>query len=170
METREFIQGALERVKQSTTRVVTGLSPQELMWRPGPECNSIGLILFHQVRSEDGFVQGRILSQPPLWEAERWYQKLNMPVSDSGSGYTPGQIIAFPVPELTDLMGYAEAVRARTLEYLKDKNNDDFNKTINMPRGGDITIGALFSLIVVHLAQHIGDIAYLRGMQRELNK
>ena len=170
METREFIQGALDRVKQTTTRIVTGLSPHELMWRPGPECNSIGLILFHQARSEDAFVQGRILGQPQVWELEKWCQKLNMPVSESGSHYTPEQIATFRVPELKDLMGYSEAVRARTLEYLKGKNNDEFNKTINMPRLGDITIGALFTLIVVHSAQHIGDISYLRGMQRGLNK
>lgn len=170
METSEFIQEALDRIKQATTRVVTGLSPDELRWRPGPECNSIGLILFHQTRSEDAYVQGRLLTQPQVWESEKWYQKLTMPVSETGSGYTPEQITTFPVPKLEDLMAYAEAVRARTLEYLKGKNNDAFNQTINLPRRGDITIGAFFTIIVVHLAQHIGDIAYLRGIQRGLNK
>lgn len=170
MDTREFIQGALERIKQANTRVVTGLRPEELMWQPGPECNSIGLILFHQARSEDGFVQGRLLNQPQIWEAERWYQKLNMPVSETGSGYTLEQLAAFRLPEPTGLMSYAEAVRGHTLAYLKDKSNADFDKKITMPRGGDTTVGALFSLIVIHLAQHIGDIAYLRGMQRGLNQ
>ncbi|MBI4180623.1 MAG: DinB family protein [Chloroflexi bacterium] len=170
METSEFIQDELERVKQGISRVITGLSPYELMWRPGVESNSIGLILFHLARSEDGFVQGRILNQLQIWEVEKWYQKLNMSVSDTGSSYTPEQIITFPVLTLEDLMNYAEAVRVRTLQYLKGKNNADFDKIINMPRRGDTTIGAVFSLIVVHLAQHIGDIAYIRGMQRGLNK
>ncbi len=170
MEIREFIQSALDRVKQATTRAVNGLSHQELTWRPGPECNSIGLILFHQARFEDSFVQGRIRGKSQVWDLEKWYQKLNMPVSESGSGYTAEQIAAFPVPELTDLMGYAEAVRAQTLEYLRDITKDEFNKTINMPRLGDLTIGALFTIVVVHLAQHSGEISYLRGMQRGLNK
>ncbi len=169
METRECIQDALDRIKQTTTRVVTGLSPHELMWRPGPECNPIGLMFFHQARSEDAIVQGRIQGQPQVWESGEWYQKLNMPVSESGSGYTLEQIAAFRVPELKDLMDYSEAVRARTLEYLKGKNNDEFNKVISTPRG-DVTIGALFIAIVVHSAQHVGDISYLRGMQRGMNK
>lgn len=169
METREFIQGSLDRTKQATTRVVTGLSPHELMWRPGPECNPIGLILFHQARSEDGFVQGRILGQPQVWESGKWYQRLNMPVSETGSGATLEQITNFHVPELKDLMDYSEAVRERTLEYLKGKSNDEFNKIITTPRG-DVTLGALFITIAGHLAQHLGDISYLRGIQRGLNK
>lgn len=170
METREFIQGALERIKQANTRVITDLRPEELMWQPGPECNSIGIILFHQARSEDGFVQGRLLGQPHVWEAEKWYQKLNLPVTETGSGFTLEQLAAFRLPDPTGLMAYADAVRASTLEYLKDKNNADFDKKITMPRGGDITIGSLFALIIVHLSQHIGDMAYVRGMQRGLNK
>ena len=170
MEVKEFIQDALDRVKRTTTRLVDGLSHQELMWRPGPECNSIGLILFHQARFEDTFVQSRIRGKPQVWEAEKWCQKFNMPVSESGSGYTAEQIAGFRVPELTDLIGYTEAVRARTLEYLEDAPDDEFNRVVNMPRMGDITVGALFALIVVHLAQHSGEISYLRGVQRGMNK
>jgi len=170
MEIREFVQIALDRSKQTTTRLLNGLSPQELMWRPGPECNSIALILFHEARFEDAFVLGRIMGKPQVWELEKWYEKFNMPVSESGSGYTAEQIAAFHPPGLADLLGYTEAVRTKTLEYLKGMTNDDFSKTINMPRFGDVTIGALLALVVVHQAQHTGEISYLRGQQRGLNK
>ncbi len=170
MELRDFIQAGLDRVKQGTTRAVDGLTLYELMWRPGPEANSIGLILFHQARSEDTFVQTRIQAKPQVWESEKWYQKLNLPASESGSGYTAEQVAAFPVPELKDLLGYAEAVRMRTLEYLKSMTPDKLDKVINMPRFGDVTIGAIFARIVVHLAQHVGEISYLRGLQRGMNK
>jgi len=53
---------------------------------------------------------------------------------------------------------------------LKGLTPDGFDKLINMPRLGDITIGAVFSLIAVHLAQHTGEISYLRGLQRGMNK
>ena len=170
MEMRDFIKGALDRVKQGTVRAVDGLSHYELIWRPGPECNSIGLILFHQARFEDSFVQGRILGKPQVWESEKWYEKFNMPVSESGSGYTAEQIAAFPVPQLKDLLGYSDAARAKTLEYLKTAPGSDFDRVINMPRFGDVTVGALFMLVIVHQAQHVGEIAYLRGMQRGMNK
>jgi uncharacterized damage-inducible protein DinB len=170
METRDFIKGALDQVKRSTVRAVDGLSHYELTWRPGPECNSIGLILFHEARFEDSFVQGRILGKPQVWESEKWYEKFNMPASESGSGYTAEQIAAFRVPELKDLLGYADAVRAKILEYLKTAPSNEFDRTINMPRFGDVTVGALFTLVVAHQAQHAGEIAYLRGIQRGMNK
>jgi hypothetical protein len=170
MEMRDFIKGALDRVKQGTTRAVDGLSPNELTWRPSPECNSIGVILFHAARFEDSFVHGRILGKPQVWESDKWYEKFNMPASESGSGYTVEQLAAFRVPELKDLLGYADAVRAKILEYLKSAPSNEFDRVINMPRFGDVAVGALFTLAIVHQAQHVGEIAYLRGIQRGMNK
>ncbi|MBI4295784.1 MAG: DinB family protein [Chloroflexi bacterium] len=170
MEVAEFIQHALERVTRSTTRVLTGLNDEELMWRPGPECNSIALILFHGARSEDSFIQERVLGQPQIWESEEWHKKLNMQPSDRGAGLTSEQIVAFHVVDTKTLMSYCEAVRARTMAYLKDKKSSDFDRIVKMARFGDMPVGAVFALVLVHTAEHIGDISYLRGMQRGLNK
>ncbi len=170
MEIKDFIQGALDRVKQTTTRVAEGLTPQELAWRPGPEGNSIGVILFHMARFEDRFVQGRIRGKPEVWETEKWYEKLNLPAGDTGGGYTTEQVVSFRVPELKALMDYTGAVQARTLEYLKGLTTEELGKVVDLPRLGNPTVGALFTLIITHLAQHAGEISYLRGMQRGANK
>ena len=45
MEARDFIQTGLDRVKQATMRAVDGSSHYELMLHPGPEANSMGIIL-----------------------------------------------------------------------------------------------------------------------------
>lgn len=170
MEVRDFIQSGLDRVKQTTERAIDGLSHHELMWRPGPEANSIGLILLHAARSEDLFMQTRIQGKPQVWESEKWYQKLNLPASESGSGYSAEQCTAFSMPEQKDLLAYAEAVRVRTQDYVKGMTLDKFDKIINSPRLGDITIGAYLALMLVHAAQHAGEISYLRGLQRGMNK
>ncbi len=170
MELKGFIQAGLDRVKEAEGKALEGLSHYEMMWRPGHEANSIGLILFHALRSEDVSVQIRIQGKPQVWETEKWYQKLNLPVSETGSHYTAEQVAAFPVPELKDLMAYADAVRTRTSAYLKKVSPDGFDKIINVPSRGDVTIGWYFMHILVHLAQHAGEIAYLRGLQRGMNK
>ncbi|MBM2824483.1 MAG: hypothetical protein HW402_147 [Dehalococcoidales bacterium] len=170
MEIREFVQGSLDRVKQTTTRVAEGLNQQELAWRAGPECNSIGIILFHMARFEDRFVQGRIQGKPEVWELEKWYEKLNLASSETGGGYTPEQVVAFRVPELKELMAYTGAVQARTLEYLKAMTDEELAKVVDLPRLGNPTVGVLFTLIITHLAQHAGEISYLRGVQRGANK
>jgi hypothetical protein len=170
MELRDFIQAELDRVKQATMRTLDGLSQQEVSWHPNPDTNSIGLILFHQARYEDMMIQSRLQSKTQVWEAEKWYETLNLPASETGSGYTAEQCAAFRVPELKDLMAYAEAVRSHTVEYLKTTTPEAFDKRINMPRFSDVPLGSVFALLLVHMAQHAGEISYLRGLKRGMNK
>jgi hypothetical protein len=150
MELKDFIQTGLDRAKDATVKAVDGLSHYELMWRPGPEANSIGLILFHQARSEDSYLHTRIQGKPQIWESEKWYQKLSLPVTETGSGYTAEQLHAFPVPELKELLAYADAVRASTLVYLKDAAPNDFDRIINVPRQGDVTVGSYLARSLGH--------------------
>ena len=90
---------------------------------------------------------------------------------DNGNDYTAEQVAGFSVPELKDLSGYAEAVRARTMAYLKGITPDKFDEEIQQPElFGGMNVGKLFSYMLCELTQHIGQIAYLRGLQRGLNK
>ncbi len=170
METGDFILGMLDRMQQAVTTAVDGLTNEELAWRPGAEANPIGFVLWHQLRAEDGLIQGMIQKKPQVWVSERWYQKLNLPEADSGGRYTAEQVTAFPVPELKDLLGYAEAVRARTAEYLKAMTPDKFDEIIQTPFLGEVAIGRVLAFLLCEITQHIGQIAYLRGLQRGLNK
>lgn len=172
METSDFILNMLDRVQNALTAVVNGLSHKELTWRPRAEANSIGFILWHQMRCEDIFVQSMIQQKPQVWVSEKWYEKLNLPENpqDVGYGYTAEQVAAFPVPELDDLLGYAKATRARTVEYLKDIAADKLDQVIQTPIFGDITIGNVFVILLGDTIQHTGQTAYLRGLQRGCNK
>lgn len=171
VEMRQLIQDMLERVRLTTMRALDGLSYDELKWRPSPECNSIGFILWHQIRIEDSFIQARAQGKPQIWESENWYQKLNIPLGDSGYGYTAEQIGKFPVPKLKDLLAYAQEVQTRTQDYIKSLDHGDFDhKLVKMPPVGDVPLGKAFALLLPHLAQHAGEMAYVRGLQRGMNK
>ncbi|MFC1919786.1 DinB family protein [Chloroflexota bacterium] len=170
MELSDFIQLGLDRARQETLKAIDGLTYDELKWQPGPGSNSIGLILFHQARSEDSLIQTRIQGKPQVYESEKWYEKMDLPTTEVGSHYTVEQVNAFHVPEPKHLVAYGDAVRARTIGYLKGMTADEFDGIINLPRWGDIGIGAVFAFVVVHSAEHAGDISYLRGLQRGLDK
>ena len=167
METKDIITMELDNVRQGMTRLLDGLNHQELSWRPAYGCNSIGLIVFHMARFEDSTLQARIQGKPEVWESEKWYQKLNLPVTEAGAHYNVEQVNAFPVPELRELMGYTDAVRQRTMQYLKNVTPDQLDKRITMPRSGETPIAAVFARVVGHLFQHIGEISYLRGLNVE---
>lgn len=170
MELKDFVQISIDRARKSTLKSVDGLTYDELKWRPGSGANSIGMLLFHQARSEDIFIQSRILGKATVWEVEKWHEKMGLPADEVGAHYTVEQVNAFKVPDPKQLAGYADAVRARTVEYLHGMTNDKFDRMITMQRLGDVSIGTVFAIIVVHLAEHAGDISYLRGLQRGMDK
>lgn len=170
MELKEYIRVELDGLERGFTRVTNGLTKQELAWRPASGCNSIGLILLHMVKFEDSFVQDRLQGKPEIWKADKWYQKLNLAEDEVGAHYTVEQVNAFPALEGKDLLDYYNAVRAKTRDYLSSITPDTFDKKITLPHFGELTVAAVFTIIVGHFSQHIGEISYLRGLQRGMDK
>jgi hypothetical protein len=170
MELKDYILMEIEGLKRNSSRVLDTLKQSEIAWKPASGCNSIGLILFHIAKSEDSFVQSRLKQKPELYESGKWYEKLNLPKDEAGAHYTVDQVNAFPVPELKTLLAYFEAVRANTLEYLKSLSAADLDRKITMPHFGEISAAGMFSLITGHASGHIGEMSYLRGIQRGMDK
>jgi hypothetical protein len=169
----DFILDNIDRMQRALLEALNSLTYEELTWRPEEEANPIGFILWHQVRCEDTYIQSLIQGHPQVWVSEKWYQKLNRSDNpwDNGNDYTAEQVTNFPVPELKDLLGYAEAVRERTVVYLKGITPDKFDEEIQQAElFGGMNVGMLFSYMLCELTQHIGQIAYLRGLQRGLDK
>ncbi len=169
MELKEYVKGTLERSKGGLTRVLNTLTQEELAWRPANGCNSMGLILFHIAKSEDSFVQSRLQDIPQVWESEKWWDKLGMKEEEAGSHYTIEEVNEFTTPDSDKLLAYLEAVRTKTLDYLESLGPEDFDKKVTMPFG-DFTVAGILALTVSHSAQHAGEISYLRGMLRGMDK
>jgi hypothetical protein len=169
MELKDYIKSTLDGSKGGITRVLNTLTQQELMWRPASGCNSMGLLLFHTARSEDSFVQGYLQGKPEIWESEKWCNKLNMKEDDTGSHYTIDQVNEFIIPDMNDLLAYYDGVRKKTLDYLDTLTPDEFDKEVKL-QSRESNVAGIFSIIVRHTAQHIGEISYLRGMLRGMDK
>jgi uncharacterized damage-inducible protein DinB len=169
MEIKDYVKNEFDSLKRTSTRVLDTMTQQELMWRPANGCNSMGLILFHVVRSEDSFVQTRLQGKPQIWESEKWHSKLNMGEAETGSHYTGDQVNSFRVPNMKELLDYYDAVRVSTLDYLSSLTSDAFDKVVKLPFG-EFTVAGVLALVVSHTAPHLGEISYLRGMLRGMDK
>ena len=170
MELQRYIGRELSGLKMAMDRVLDSLTQQELSWRPASGCNSIGLILFHIARSEDSIMQGILQGKPQIWKSGKWHEKMNLSDGEAGNHYTVEQVNAFQVPELSDILAYHDAVRAKTKEYLRGMKIEEFEKEVTFPNIGELPIASIFSLIVTHTSEHIGEMSYLRGLQRGLDK
>jgi len=170
MELQHYIGIELSGLKMAMGRALDSLTQQEVIWRPSSGCNSIGLILFHVARSEDSFIQGMLQEKPEIWKSEKWYEKLNLSADEEGAHYTVEQVNAFQVPELNDILAYYDAVRVRTKECLRGMKLEELDKKVTFPNVGELPTATIFSFLVAHTSQHTGEMSYLRGLQRGMDK
>jgi len=172
MEVKDFLLEGLNEAQSALTQAVDGLSQEELMWQPQPGANHIAFTLWHTLRVEDWFFQYMFQRTPQVWESERWHEKLNLPDDPriTGFGYTAEQVASFPAVKLSDLLGYGEAVRARTLDYLRKLDPAKFDEIVQSRIFGEVRMGTLLSHMLCEMDQHVGQIAYIRGLAKGQGK
>ena len=167
MDAKELILKSLEQSQRYLGNALDGLTQEEVAWSPGPECNSIAFILWHTTRVEDLFVNRVIRREKELYETEGWQEKLGTPAK--AYQYTAEELQAWPVPQLGILREYVNSVRGKTLALLQSMPSEKLSELARPDRPPD-TIGAIFGRVSTEIALHVGQIAYLRGVQRGLDK
>jgi hypothetical protein len=173
MQPIEFIIQTLNVAEDGLLKAVQDLTPYELSWRPGLESNPIGFLLWHITRSEDSLVSSLLCGgKQQVWETGKWGEKLGLaPDSkNTGNSYNREQVICFATPELNRMIEYHQAVRACTIEYLKTVKPADLEAKVPFFGGREVPASFVVSIVLSEIFQHSGQIAYVRGMLRGLNK
>ncbi|MBI4287054.1 MAG: DinB family protein [Chloroflexi bacterium] len=172
METKDFIETLLQRNQQSVADATKGLTQQDMARRPTSDANSIGFILWHIVRAEDRNFQATLQKRPQVWETGQWAEKLGIKAgpNEFGFGYSEQQVAAFPVPDPSLLLEYAATVRKQTLEFVRSLTTQKLNERIQHPAFGEMSVGQLIGRVLGHVAEHTGQIGYLRGIIKGPNK
>lgn len=167
MDAKELLLRSLEESNGYLTRALNGLTQEEATWSPSPECNSIAFILWHMTRVEDFFVNRVIRREKELYETKKWQEKLGTPVK--AYGYTVEELRAWPAPKLEILREYANSVRESTLAFLNSISPERLSEVPRPDRSPD-SIGVTLGHVTTEIALHVGQIAYLRGVKRGLDK
>ncbi|MCH7735895.1 MAG: DinB family protein [Chloroflexi bacterium] len=165
MTLNEFIEDAFNTEHEYLMDALRDLTPEELMWRAGPDANPIGWILWHMTRVEDMWFQFFVQRQTEIWERDGWNEKFGLPTRDNGFDHTLEQVANFPAYDLSEMLAYGEAVRAATLSYLKTVTPEQMNEVPREARP-EMSVGRIFRQVVGEIYQHQGHIAYLKGLAR----
>lgn len=165
MTLNEFIEDAFNTEHEYLMDALGDITPEELMWRAGPEANPIGWILWHMTRVEDMWFQFFIQRQPEIWESEGWNEKFGLPTRDNGFDHAQEQVANFPAYDLAEMLKYGEAVRSATLNYLKTVTTEQMDVVPREARP-EMSVGRIFRQVVGEVYQHQGHIAYLKGLAR----
>jgi hypothetical protein len=169
METKDYIQFQFDFLHAALIKITDGLSAEELSWQPGV-ANSIAFLMLHIVRSEDLNIMTRLQGKQQAWVSGKWYEKFGLADNETTFGWTEEKLAAFKYPSLKEMLAYAEAVRAETKKYLAGLTPQELERIVNVSYLGDLPIGKLFARMITHLSGHVGEMSYIRGLKRGLNK
>ena len=167
MDAKELILKSLEQSQGYLTKALDGLTQEEVAWSPGPECNSIAFTLWHTARVEDFLVNRVIRREKDLYTTEGWQEKLGTP--DKAYQYSVEELQAWQTPQLENLLQYVNSVRDKTMAFLESVPSEKLSELARPDRPPD-TIGSILGGVSTETALHVGQIAYLRGMQRGMDK
>lgn len=177
---RDFIEQTLEDYNVRVEAAIESLTAHEMAWRPGPEANSIAFIYWHVSRAEDGWTNSFGKDEPQLWVRDRWHERLGLPEKGSGFGLVAEQVATFPETPKDLLREYFASVRGETLAYIRGLSESDFDAVPNrtpfpeapgtVSRFRSFSIARMYRQLIGEEDQHLGQISYLRGLQRGLNK
>jgi hypothetical protein len=86
---------------------------------------------------------------------------------DTGFGFSAEQVKGFEVPPTSELLEYTEATKEKVLEHISQMDDEVLESIwVDGPAGGKLTLSSVYQQMLWELNQHIGQIAYLRGIQR----
>ena len=109
-------------------RALKGLTDEDLIKRPSDQDNPIGWLMWHKTRVED-CAMAAVAGEEQVWIAGKWHEKFDLGAEPKqiGFGDSLEQVMRLKCTK-GDVIGYANAVRARTLSTLENLSAEDLEK------------------------------------------
>ena len=179
MDNKQLIIDMLNDYHRRVRAAIRNLSLDEIHWRPNKSSNSIGFIFWHVSRVEDRLVTWCITNSDEIWIRDKWHAKMQLLQQETGLGYSAKELAQFPKLSIPLLSEYFDAVRESTNKFLANAHLDSFEsipertpfpedpRTVDHFK--DFTINRYFRQLIAEENQHLGQISYIRGLQKGLN-
>jgi len=154
----------LDELKQK----LEGLTEAELRWQASLDSNTIVWLVWHMARVEDNWINGVIASGETVWDSGDWAAKTDITIEGNGYSNTPDEVRSLPEVDIADLFDYYDAVRSAAFSVIDNLKDTDMSNEFS--RGGrSTTFGWILGHVVVEESQHLGQVAFIRGIIRGLN-
>ena len=165
---RDSIKSGMSEYLSELKQKLDGLTETELRWQVGLESNTIIWLIWHMARVEDNWINGVVAGGDSVWDSGGWAAKTGIAVEDNGYGDTSDDVRALPEVTVADLLDYFDAVRFAGFEVINGLTDADMGNEFTR-RGRSVTLGWILGHVVVEEAQHLGQVAFVRGIIRGLN-
>ena len=154
----------------SLYKSIDGLTKNELYWQPSLESNNIIYLVWHMARVEDNWINQIIGGNKTVWSLNNWSKKLNIKENDYGKGYIKEDISNLPDMNISDILKFYKQQREQSLIVIEELADEDLNKNYKRITGEFKKGYWILGHVLVEESQHLGQIAYIRGIIKGLNK
>jgi uncharacterized damage-inducible protein DinB len=165
MDCKDLVIDGLGRVEEDFKRALDGLSAEQLAFRPAEHSNSIAWLAWHLARVQDDHIS-ELAGRPQAWIEEKWHERFGKPAdsNDTGFGYSSAQVATIRPESAQVPVDYYAAVHRRSLEYLETVTCEAMDRVIDTRWDPPVTVGVRLVSVVNDCTQHVGQMAYLRGL------
>nr|WP_170306372.1 mycothiol transferase [Mycolicibacter kumamotonensis] len=162
---QDLLRDAFTRLIEHADEVTGGLTEEVADYRPTPQANSIAWLLWHSARVQDIQI-AQVAGVEQVWTRDGWVDRfgLDLPRDDSGYGHSTAEVAKVHAPAQL-LAGYYRAVHQLTLDYLAGVTAAELGRGVDTHWNPPVTAGVRLVSIIDDCAQHLGQAAYLRGLQ-----
>ena len=152
-----------------------GLTEHDLNWKPRPDCNSMGWLVWHLARELDYNI-AELMGEEQIWTRDGWYSRFNREPKplDTGFhkfGHTMEDVAAFRSPKVKILLEYYRTVLEQTKGYINNLSAADLNRELehiwDFEKQRQVkvaTIQVRLMSVLSECLQHAGQVAYVRGL------
>tara|TARA_Y100001970_G_scaffold78193_2_gene99528 strand:- start:2293 stop:2808 length:516 start_codon:yes stop_codon:yes gene_type:complete len=168
-EFKRAIISGLEEYLQLLNKSIEGLSISELRWQPSLESNNIIYLLWHMGRVEDNWINQVIGGKESVWIRNGWNKKFPFDENDYGKGYGKQDLANLPEMNKEQLMNFYNDQRIESIKVIENLSGEDLTKQYKR-LSGELKSGYwILGHVLVEESQHLGQVAYIRGMIKGLN-
>ncbi len=165
MEVNEVLLELFERVTEHVHEAVDGLDVEALTTAPEPGTNPIGWLVWHATRVQDHHM-AEILAEEQVWISGDWAHRFGVAPDAQNTGYahSSNDVAAIRPESAAALIGYHEAVAARTRQVLETTTAQDLDRIVDRRWDPPVTLGVRLISIADDDIQHTGQASYARGL------
>lgn len=159
---------AFGRVKESVHATVEGLTRDQLTHRVDRDANTIAWLVWHLSRIQDDHLAA-LAGDEQVWHRDGWMARFSLPFGpeEHGYGHSSHDVAAVDVPAV-DLLGYHDAVHARTVGYLRTLVEQEYGEVVDDAWDPPVTRAVRLVSVVEDGLQHAGQAAFVRGIVERL--
>lgn len=164
MDHRGVLTDAFERIAETARAALDGIDARALTHRIDPQANTIAWLIWHAARVQDDHVAG-VAGSEQVYTAGGWNEKFALPFDDADIGYgQSSDDVAAVTSDAETLLGYLDAVTARTTEYLGTVTSEDLDRVVDENWDPPVTLAVRLVSVVSDDLQHVGQAAFVRGI------